>query len=110
MCIGCLPTCVKLQDKWVKCPFSCMICDAPFEDLNHVFFNCAFVVRVWNWSGLWDVIQHALSLTTTTVYTIFHLLHELARENSPIVLPPPSRVFWKHRNLKLWQEIAEIVT
>jgi hypothetical protein len=68
----------------VKCLLSCMICDVPFEDLNHVFFNFAFVVRVWNWSGLWDVIQHALSLRTATVYTIFHLLHELARENSQL--------------------------
>jgi len=108
MCRGCLPTRVRLQDKGVQCMLSCVTCDAPSEDLNHVFFDFSFAVQVWHQSGLWDVIQHVLSLTTTTAGAIFHLLHELSRENSQRFTATIWSL-WKHRNLKPWQEISETV-
>jgi len=45
-CRGCLPTKVRLQDKGVQCPISCVSCDGLHEDLSHICFECPFTVQV----------------------------------------------------------------
>lgn len=72
MCRGCLPTRVRLLDKGVVCPTNCASCDSNHEDLLHVFFACPFALQVWNRTGLWGSISHALSHTASTMDAIFY--------------------------------------
>jgi len=75
-----IPTRVRLLDKGVVCPIDCASCDSNHEDLKHVFFDCPFVVHVWNITGLWGSIQHALSSTVSVMDAIFSLLEQLSVE------------------------------
>src|SRR4030067_946497 len=106
MCRGCLPTRVRLQDKGVNFPVDCVMCDGPLEDLEHVCFLCPFSVQVWQQTGLWHDIQHAMNSSSSASDTIFAILQKLSDEHSQhfaVVLWS----IWKHRNLKLWQDASE---
>jgi len=106
MCRGCLPTCVRLLDKGVVCPTDCASCDSNHEDLKHVFFYCPFVVQVWNRTGLWGSIQHAISTTNSVTDAIFLLLQQLSVDLSQRL----ATVFWsmwKHWNLLVWDKVTE---
>jgi len=81
-------------------------CDDINEDLAHVFFECPIAVQVWRMSDLWDEVQHAFALSTTTVFAIFYLLQELPSAYSQRFVAIVWSV-WKHRNLKLWQNENE---
>jgi len=80
MCRGCLPTRVRLLDKGVTCPTNWASCNSTHEDLMHVFFACPFAIHVWNRTGIWGYVQHALSTTTSATEAIFYLLENLSVE------------------------------
>ena len=106
MCRGCLPTRVRLQDKGVTCPVDCVMCDGPLEDLEHVCFLCPFSVQVWQRTGLWHDIQHAMNSSSSASDTIFAILQKLSDEHSQRFAAVLWSI-WKHRNLKLWQDASE---
>jgi len=105
MCCGCLPTRIHLQDKGVSCPTQCVSCTSEHEDLNHIFFECPFAIQVWNAAGLWFDVQHAAILNDTAA--IFYLL-----EHCPIDFKQRLTALcwslWKHRNLKVWEDVDEL--
>ena len=106
MCRGCLPTRVRLQDKGVQCPMSCVICNDPAENLDHICFLCPFSMQVWQRIGLWNSIQQAYSNVSSAEDVIFELMRRLSPELSQrlaVILWS----LWKHRNLKLWQNESE---
>lgn len=106
MCRGCLPTRVRLVDKGVTCPTNCASCASNSEDLLHVFFDCPFALQVWNKTGLWSSVHHAISVTDSAVSAIFHLLEHLSAD----LIQRLSSVLWslwKHRNLKVWEDVTE---
>lgn len=108
MCRGCLPTRVRLQDKGVQCPMNCVVCDGPSEDLHHVFFDCSFAVQVWIRAGMWEKIQQACTNSNCATDLIFLLVQELSRDASQHFAALLWSM-WKHRNLKLWQDVSETV-
>jgi len=106
ICRGYLPTRVRLLDKGVNCPTNCASCDSAHEDLAHVFFVCPFATQVWNRTGLWGSIHHALSTTSSATDAIFSLLQVLSVD----LLQRFATVLWsiwKHRNLKVWDDVTE---
>jgi len=102
-CHGCLSTRVRLLDKGVVCPTNCASCNSNHEDLLHVFFNCLFAIQVWNRTGLWGSVQHALTRTASATDALFETLSaELLQCLSTVIWS-----IWKHRNLKIWDDIIE---
>jgi len=77
MCWGCFPTRVRIQDKCVRCPTICVMCDGPSEYLTHVCFGCPFVVHMWCKIGIWDTIHNVYSGSNSTIESIFALLHNI---------------------------------
>ncbi|RHN71289.1 putative reverse transcriptase zinc-binding domain-containing protein [Medicago truncatula] len=107
MCRGCLPTCIRLQDKGVSCPTMCASCNSNYEDLNHIFFECPFAIHVWKSAWMWFDVQHAAMQTDSTVDAIFYLLRNLSvKLNQRFVALCWS--LWKHRNLKIWEDVTEV--
>jgi len=106
MCRGCLPTRVCLLDKGVVCPTNCASCDFTHEDLLHVFFDCPFAIQVWNRTGLWGSVHHALSHTASAPDAIFSLLENLSTELSQR-LSTVLWSLWKHRNIRVWENVTE---
>jgi hypothetical protein len=103
MCRGCLPTRVRLQDKGVQCPTSCVSCGGLHEDLSHICFECPFTVQVWRKIGLWNVVHEVFLEKNSAVDAIFELLHQFSQELGQRFAAVLWSL-WKHRNLKLWQE------
>jgi len=101
MCRGCLPTRVRLQDKGVQCPISCVSCDGPHKDLAHICFECPFTVQVWRTAGLWNTVHKVFLEKNSADDAIFELLHKLSQEFSQR-FATVLWCLWKHRNLKLW--------
>ena len=102
---GCLPTRVRLLDKGVVCPTTCVSCESSHEDLLHVFFECPFTIQVWNTTGLWGSIQHTLSQTASPTEAIFYLLENLSVELSQRMSTVMWSI-WKHRNLRVWDNVT----
>jgi len=75
---GCLPTRIRLHDKGVQCPTSCVNCNDEDGDAAHVFFHCSFVVQVWQVAGLGDEVTAAIQNYTTVEDVVFALLHKLS--------------------------------
>ena len=82
MCRGCLPTRVRLQDKGVQFPISCVSYNGPHEDLAHICFECPFTVQVWCTTGLWNTVYEVFLVKNSAVDAIAELLHQLALEFS----------------------------
>jgi len=106
MCCGCLPTRVRLQDKGVQCLISCVSCDGPHEDLAHICFECPFTAQVWRAIDLWNTVHEVFLKKKSAVDAIFELLHQLSQEFSQRFAAILWSL-WKHRNLKLWQDVTE---
>jgi len=102
---GCLPTRVRLLDKGVVCPTTCVSCESSHEDLLHVFFECPFTIQVWNTTGLWGSVQHTLSQTASPTEAIFYLLENLSVELSQRMSTVMWSI-WKHRNLRVWDNVT----
>jgi len=106
MCHGCLPTRVRLLDKGVTCPISCASCAFNHKDLMHAFFACPFAIHVWNRTGLWGSVQHALSTTASASEAIFYLLETLSVKLTQRLLSVLWSI-WKHHNLRVWDDVTE---
>jgi len=102
----CLPTRIRLLDKGVTCPTNCASCASDHKDFTHVFFSCPFAIQIWNRTGLWSSIQHALSITTSSTAAIFSLLENLSAELSQRLTTVMWSI-WKHRNLRVWDDVTE---
>jgi hypothetical protein len=61
---------------------------------------------VWNRTGLWGSVQHALSNTSLATNVIFSLLEHLSSELSQR-LSTVIWSIWKHRNLRVWDDVTE---
>ena len=85
---------------------NCASCDSGYEDFAHVFFACPFAIHVWNGTGLWGSIQHALSTTSSATDAIFSLLQILSADLSQRFATVLWSI-WKHRNLKFWDGVTE---
>jgi len=95
-----------LLDKGVTCPTSCASCASNHEDLMHVFFACPFAIHVWNSTGLWGSVQHALSTIASASEAIFYLLETLSVELTQR-LSSVLWSIWKHHNLRVWDDVTE---
>jgi hypothetical protein len=106
ICRNVVPTRRRLQDKGVQCPLDCVICSGPEEDLDHIYFNCPFSIQVWQHIGFWNVIQQTRANTGSMADCLFALLQRYNNENSQRFTATLWSL-WKHRNLKLWQDVNE---
>jgi hypothetical protein len=106
ICRDVVPTRRRLQDKGVQCPLSCVVCNGSEEDLDHILFNCPFSVQVWQRMGLWNPIQQTYLTSVTVPDCIFALIQQFDVANSQHFTATLWSL-WKHRNLKLWQDVNE---
>jgi len=60
------------------------------------FFSCEFAIQVWNRTGLWGFIQHALS-TTAAIFSFLESLYVELSQRLTIVIWS----IWKHHNLRV---------
>jgi len=70
---------------------------------------CPFAIQVWQMTDLWGAIEHALSSTTSVTDTIFLLLETLSVEFNQR-LASTFWSIWKHRNLRVWDNVTEVST
>jgi len=108
MCKGCLPMRICLHDKGVQCPTHCVSCESNHEDLEHLFLACPFVIQVWRASGLWPQVSNAIVESATAIDVIFTLLADLPVMHKQIFAATVWSL-WKHRNLKVWEDVTEVV-
>jgi hypothetical protein len=104
-----VPTRRRLEDKGIQCPLTCVVCNDSKEDLDHICFNCPFDVQVWQQLGFWTVIQQTRDNTGSVAECIFALLQHYNADNSQRFTVTLWSL-WKHRNLKLWQDVDESAT
>jgi hypothetical protein len=109
ICRNVVPTRRRLHDKGVQCPLTCVACNDSGEDLDHLFFNCPFTMQVWQRLGLWTTIQQTRNNTGSVAECIFALLQHYNADNSQRFTVTLWSL-WKHRNLKLWQDVDESAT
>ncbi|AES76581.2 target of AVRB operation protein, putative [Medicago truncatula] len=65
-----------------------------------------FSLKMWNITGLWGSVQHALTSTVSVTDPIFSLLEQLSVELAQRM----ATVFWsiwKHQNLRVWDNVIE---
>ncbi|CAJ2674072.1 unnamed protein product [Trifolium pratense] len=106
ICRGCFPTRARLRDKGIQCPSNCVVCDDNYEDTGHILFYCPLSIRAWQSIGLWEKVEAVVKTTTTAATSIFLLLQQLDEQQATHMAALMWSI-WKHRNLKLWQDVTE---
>ncbi|XP_024628810.1 uncharacterized protein [Medicago truncatula] len=76
--------------------------------MAHLFFACPFAIQVWRLSGLWSDVSAANSNADSDIGTVFALLDMLTTEQR-VVFAATVWSLWKHRNLKVWEGVTEVV-
>lgn len=99
-CRSCLPTRMRLHDKGVQCPSTCVLCSHELEEAWHLFFTCKSNIPCCQQSGLWQYIDPLLETAESFPELFFSdisNLNEHRQENVAMLL---WRI-WKRRNNKL---------
>jgi ribonuclease HI len=103
VCRDCLPTRVRLRNRYVECQEECPLCLSCGEDEHHLFFNCDGVREAWHVMGLAHIIQHRLHMFTNVRDIIF----DICRKESKLVAGQLATLLWfawQNRNNKMWND------
>ncbi|CAJ2667228.1 unnamed protein product, partial [Trifolium pratense] len=73
LCRGCLPTRVRLRQRYVECELSCPVCNVEVEDDTHVFFECAATRECWAVAGLSQLLHNASYQHGTVADRVFRM-------------------------------------
>ncbi|CAJ2637916.1 unnamed protein product [Trifolium pratense] len=94
------PSVMHLQNIKVKH----LISNTTKEWDSHVINN--LFDQAWQSIGLWEKVEAAVKTTTTAATSIFLLLQQLDEQQATHMAALMWSI-WKHRNLKLWQDVTE---
>jgi ribonuclease HI len=103
ICRECLPTRVRLRNRYVNCTLECPLCLENFEDEWHLFFECEGSKEAWNVMGLGHVISSRLQLFDRMDKLIFDVCaheSELVAGRMAILI----WTIWNNRNNLVWNE------
>ncbi|GAU44672.1 hypothetical protein TSUD_243690 [Trifolium subterraneum] len=73
LCRGCLPTRVRLVQRYVDCELSCPVCDDDVEDDIHVFFGCVATRECWMAAGLAQLLENPSYQDGTVEERVFEI-------------------------------------
>ncbi|XP_020225309.1 uncharacterized protein LOC109807197 [Cajanus cajan] len=71
------------------------------ENEWHLFFDCAEAQAIWNASGIWTLISHAVNNGNDFKETLGHLLNSLSHENI-VKMVVSLWCIWQRHNNKIW--------
>ncbi|XP_024636306.1 uncharacterized protein [Medicago truncatula] len=109
ICRNCIPTRMRLRDKWVNCDIVCSLCNSEEEDTLHLFFHCPSSCSVWSmWEG-YSSIYAILSQDYDSKTIVFKILQVLAAEDAAAFCCILWSI-WKQRNDKVWNKVTDANT
>jgi hypothetical protein len=103
VCKDCLPTRLRLRNRYVNCPEECPMCLSCGEEEQHLFFRCDMIREAWEVMGLVHIIQPRLLQFTNIRDIIFHI----CRHESSILAGKFATLLWfawQNRNNKVWKD------
>jgi ribonuclease HI len=106
ICRGCLPTRLRLQEKYVSCPLSCPLCDQGQEDDWHVFLTCNISLQAIQATGLEHLLLHRIQPATNLKELIFDVCSGESKEAAGL-FAMLLWVLWQNRNNKIWNDEQE---
>uniref|UniRef100_A0A803QFY2 RNase H type-1 domain-containing protein n=1 Tax=Cannabis sativa TaxID=3483 RepID=A0A803QFY2_CANSA len=99
--MGCLPTCVKLQQRHIPVNAICPVCNEEYETIFHVLVTCPIALSCWNRSRV-DVGNVADG--DMDFYNWFLLAVNRGRDAELEELAMVAWAIWKARNEVVWQQ------
>jgi hypothetical protein len=103
VCRDCLPTRIRLRNRYVDCQEECPLCLSCGEEEQHLFFNCDGVREAWHVMGLSHIIQSRLHMFTNVRDIIF----DICRQESNMVAGKFATLLWfvwHNGNNKVWND------
>jgi hypothetical protein len=103
VCKDCLPTRLRLRNRYVNCPEECPMCLSCDEEEQHLFFRCDMIREAWEVMGLVHIIQPRLLQFTNIRDIIFHICRH---ESSTLAGKFATLLWfaWQNRNNKVWKD------
>jgi hypothetical protein len=89
--------------------FAIPSCDAYGENAWHLFVTCSIAIETWKALGLWDVIESHV-MTADGMFDLFFTVSNQLSQVKRSMWCTTMWSLWKSRNLKLWDEIDEVIT
>jgi ribonuclease HI len=106
ICKGCLPTRVRLQERYVPCPVNCPLCDHIEEDEWHALFTCGDSIQARLSAGLDNVINSRLQ-QYNNVSDVIHDICEQEDTNTAGLFALMVWLLWQNRNNCVWNNERE---
>ncbi|CAJ2640277.1 unnamed protein product [Trifolium pratense] len=101
ICQDCLPTRLRLKNRFVQCPIDCPICTTETEEDWHIFLECEGSKEAWNVMGLEHIIQQRRQEVQNIKEFIFNLCcfesSQAARRAAVLIWH-----IWQNRNNQVW--------
>jgi hypothetical protein len=100
VCRDCLPTRLRLRNRYVNCPAECPMCLACGEEEQHLFFNCDMIREAWDVVGLSHIIHPRLRRFTN----IRDIIFDICRHESSMLAGKFATLLWfawQNRNNKV---------
>ncbi|PNY01265.1 pentatricopeptide repeat-containing protein, partial [Trifolium pratense] len=94
---GCLPTCMRLQEKHVPCPLLCPVCNQHNEDDWHVLFECETSIQARQSAGLVHTIESRLQ-QNTNASQIIHMICSTEDKTTAGMFAMLVWTLWNNRN------------
>ncbi|XP_045790350.1 uncharacterized protein LOC123885137 isoform X2 [Trifolium pratense] len=106
VCRDCLPTRLRLRERYVPCPSECALCVNNTEDDWHVFFGCSESRQVWNEAGLGGVIDPRIRQYDNVKAVFFDICRNETDDIAGIVATIAWSI-WHNRNNWVWNGVKD---
>ncbi|KAK2399000.1 hypothetical protein QL285_048880 [Trifolium repens] len=103
ICKECLPTRVRLRNRFVQCPEDCPLCLSHVEEDWHLFFNCEAIREAWHVMELSHIVQPRLHIFNNPRDLIF----DICRKESNMDASKVAVLLWfiwQNRNNYVWND------
>ncbi|GAU48559.1 hypothetical protein TSUD_182070 [Trifolium subterraneum] len=107
LCRGCLPTRVRLTQRYVDCELNCPVCDDEVEDAIHMFFGCVATRECWMAAGLSQLLENLSYQDGTVEKRVF----KMCRNEDNAMIGRVASLFWciwHNRNDKIWNDNIQL--
>lgn len=101
-CKNCTPTRMNLQQKEVRCPSDCVVCEQGQESLFHLMLFCPVSIECWNLCNMWSTISHH-ALHALSFKDMFFRVMDSCDGEGRALFAMVLWSLWRGRNELLWE-------
>ncbi|CAN1151467.1 Putative ribonuclease H protein At1g65750 [Linum perenne] len=104
---GVLPTRLSLQNRHIRVPTECGLCNRDIENSWHLFLNCPVARQCWDVGGYTSIIEDGMGRSESMQDWVFFLAEHVDAIKAAEITAILNSI-WRERNSRVWTEKATL--